>query len=105
MSPRVRRAATSAEWPEALGLALRDWRRAAKLTQASAARSAGVSSTWCRWEAGDPARGAAPPAPGPATLRPMQLSPLVRAGVPVAELVRSAAVLCASDRPGRYVAP
>jgi len=94
MSPRMRRAATSAEWPEALGLALRDWRRAAKLTQASAARSAGVSrSTWCRWEAGDPAR-------------PVQLSPLVRAGVPVAELVRSAAALCASDRlPGRYVAP
>lgn len=91
MSPRVRKAAASAEWSEALGLALRDWRRGERLTQAAAARAAGVSrSTWCRWESADPAR-------------PVHLSPLVRAGVPVADLVRAAAALCTSDRlTGRF---
>ena len=94
MSRRTREAATSPDWPEALGLALRDWRRGAKLTQAAAARSCGVSrSTWCRWEGADPGR-------------PVHLSPLVRGGVPLVELVSAAAKLCGSDRvTGRYAAP
>jgi predicted XRE-type DNA-binding protein len=87
-------AAWNDAWPEALGIALSDWRRAQGMSQQAVARRAGVTrSTWVRWELGDPTR-------------PVQLSPLARAGVPVAELVRWAATLTDSDRlTGRFGAP
>lgn len=87
----VRTAARSAAWPEALGLAIRDWRKAAGLSTEAAARLGGVtSSTWNRWETADPSR-------------EPHLSALVRAGVPVGPLLQWAATLTRSDRlTGRY---